>query len=65
MEAIARIKLLTARYNGQTLTWHPTLSSGRRTPAEIPGQGVCGHAPDPLPSPQPTIMKEPDSTSDW
>lgn len=35
------------------------------TPAEKAGEPVWGTPPDRLPSPQPTIMKEPGSTSDW
>ena len=44
---------------GHTQNW-----AGRpppRSPANVSG----GMPPDTLPSPQPTIMKEPDSTSDW
>ncbi|PEQ10597.1 hypothetical protein B2G71_21720 [Novosphingobium sp. PC22D] len=43
----------------------PHSKLGGRTPAEIAGQPVWGMPPDRLPSPQTTIMKGPDSTSDW
>jgi putative transposase len=55
-----RARCLAARYNHV----RPHSKLGGRTPAEIAGQRLWGHAPDTLPSPQPTIMKEPDSTSD-
>ena len=43
----------------------PHSKLGGRTPADKAGEPVWGHAPDRSPSPQPTTMKEPDSTSDW
>ena len=51
--------------------WHdynhvrPQSKLGGRTTAEKAREPVWGMAPNRLPSPQPTIMTEPDSTSDW
>jgi len=42
----------------------PHSKPGGKAPAEIAGQRVGGHA-DTLPSPQPSVMKEPDFTSRW
>ncbi len=62
--AHARFVLDAWRHDYNHVRPHSKL--GGRTPAEIPGQRVWGGMPpDTLPSPQTTIMKEPDSTPDW